>query len=418
MGVGVRRVLDDLVAVPGLAELRAIAARRGGGLWLVGGAIRDVLLGGVVRDLDVAVEGDALAVARTLVAGGRAEIVLAHERFGTAELRLGPTKLNLAATRTETYERPGALPDVVLGATIDADLRRRDFTVNAIAVALHDGHEVAVDGAHEDVAARRLRTLHGASFVDDPTRIYRMVRYGERLGLAPDGPTAAAARALVADGGLHTVSRDRLARELALMLDEPDPASTLAAAHGWVGAGAPDVDPELAHGALALLPPDGRPALVLVASGALARGGAHAQRDAARDVQWFDDSRPARRRIREIVRAPELVAALAATGGRPSAIAAAVRGWPVEAVALAGALGAGAGAAAAQREGADAARRWLTELRDVRLAIDGSDLIAAGVGEGPAIRAALERALAARLDGTLAPGRDAELAAALAAHGE
>jgi tRNA nucleotidyltransferase (CCA-adding enzyme) len=403
-------LLDPLAAVPGLAELRALAARGAGstgagGWWLVGGAVRDALLGGTVRDLDVAIEGDALAAARALVGLGVAELTVAHERFGTAELLLGPTKLNLAATRTETYERPGALPDVVYGATIQDDLRRRDFTINAIAVALDDGREVALEHARDDVEARRLRVLHDRSFEDDPTRIYRMVRYARRLDLTPDPHTSALARAAVADGALHAVSRGRLACELRLMLQEPDPAGTLAAAHGWVGGAAPAVEPDLARQALALLPPDGRPAFVLVASGAIARGGAHAQRDAARDIQWFDDSRPARRRIREITRAPELAAALRGLGAVPSAIAATVRGRPVEAIALAGALDDGARAAA---------EWWLTKGRHVRLEIDGSDLIAAGLDEGPAIRAALERALAGRLDGTIAPGRAAELAAALA----
>jgi tRNA nucleotidyltransferase (CCA-adding enzyme) len=398
-------VLASLAAVPGLPELRALAARHGGGLWLVGGAVRDVLLEGEVRDLDVAVEGDAIAVARSLSERGLAQLTVAHERFGTAELVLGPTKVNLASTRTETYERPGALPDVVLGASIEDDLRRRDFTVNAIAVALDDGREQAVAGAREDVAARRLAVLHDASFRDDPTRILRMVRYAQRLGLSVEERTAGLARAAVADRALHTLTRGRIANELRLMLDEPDPAGTLAAAHAWVGGAAPAVDPDLARGALALLPADGNPAFVLVASGAIARGGEHAQRDAARDVQWFDDSRPARRRIREITRAPELAQRLAALPpGRPSAIAAAVRGRPVEAIALAGALD---GAAR------DAAAWWLAEGRHVRLGIDGADLIAAGLQEGPEIRAALERALAARLDGAIAPGRDAELAAAL-----
>ena len=125
-----------------------------------------------MRDLDVVVEGDALAVAEAL-----GEVVERHERFGTAEVLAEGGRINVAGARTETYAEPGALPDVELGAGIEEDLRRRDFTINAIAVALDDGRTVAVPGAADDLDARRLRVLHERSFLDDPTRIYRMVRY-------------------------------------------------------------------------------------------------------------------------------------------------------------------------------------------------------------------------------------------------
>ncbi|UGS36311.1 CCA tRNA nucleotidyltransferase [Capillimicrobium parvum] len=387
--------LERLAGVPGLQTLRAFArAHPGSPLWLVGGAVRDARLGAPVRDLDVVVEGDALAVAEAL-----GEVVERHERFGTAEVLVEGGRINVAGARTETYAEPGALPDVELGAGIEEDLRRRDFTINAIAVALDDGRTITVPGAADDLDARRLRVLHERSFLDDPTRIYRMVRYAQRLGLAIDEETATLARTAVASGALLTVSRDRLANELRLMLGEDDPAGLLAAAHDWVGSGAPAVDPVPARAALALLPPDGRADVVLAASGAIGDG-----RRAARDVQWFDDSRPARRRAHDTAQGASELARALERAKRPSGVAAAVRGRPVEAVALAGALGPEA-----------VARRWLEEQRHVRLEIDGRDVMAAGVAEGPAVRTALERALAARLDGAIPPGRDAELAAALGA---
>lgn len=381
-------LLDRLSDVPGFAELRA----HGGRLWLVGGAVRDALLGEPVRDLDVVVEGDAIAVAREL-----GEIVSEHDRFGTAEVRLPASgaKVNLAAARTETYARPGALPDVTLGATVAEDLRRRDFTVNAIAVALDDGREVAVPGAREDVTARTLRVLHDASFRDDPTRILRMVRYAQRLGLAPEPHTAALARAAVAEGALLAVTRDRIANELRLALREPDPLATLAALHDWTGGATPRVDVELARRALALLP-DAAPERVAVGSGTIGN-----PRAAQRNIQWFDESRPARRRAAETSAADELATTLGQTE-LPSQIVAHLRRRPPEMVALAGALGAQA-----------PVRRYLEQLRGVALEIDGRDLLAAGLPEGPEIREALERALVARLDGTIEPGRDAELRAAL-----
>jgi len=385
------RVLERVADVPGLRALRELAERRPEPMWLVGGAVRDVLLGREPRDLDVVVEGDALAVAHEL-----GEVVAEHERFGTAEVLVDGAGINLASARTETYPRPGALPEVRLGATIEEDLRRRDFTVNAIAVSLADGREVAFPGALEDVERRWLRVLHDASFIDDPTRIYRMVRYARRLDLAIEPGTARLARAAVEGGAVYTLTRDRIAAELRLMLAEPDPAGMIAAVREWVGSGAPAVDPEVARAALALLDGEGRVDIVLVGSGCLGD-----ERAAARDIQWFDDSRPARRRAREAARAPEIAEALK-TAERPSQIAAAVARRPVEAVALAGALG--------PREPVE---RWLRELRHVRLEIDGRDVMAAGVPQGPEVRAALERALAARLDGTIPPGREAELAAAL-----
>jgi tRNA nucleotidyltransferase (CCA-adding enzyme) len=381
-------LLDRLSDVPGFDELRA----HGRGLWLVGGAVRDALLGEPVRDLDVVVEGDAIALAREL-----GEIVSEHDRFGTAEVRLRDSgaKVNIAAARTETYARPGALPDVRLGATVAEDLRRRDFTVNAMAVSLDDGAQIGVPHAAEDVEARRLRVLHDASFQNDPTRILRMVRYAGRLRLTAEPHTADLARRAVADGVLLEVTRDRIAGELRLALDEPDPLATLAAMHDWTAGATPRVDVALARQALALVP-DAPLDRIAVGSGTIAN-----PRAAQRNVQWFDESRPARRRAAETSAADELATTLR-QAQRPSQIVAHLRRRPPEMVALAGALGAEA-----------EVRRYVESLRDVALEIDGRDLIAAGVPEGPQIREALERALTARLDGAIGPGREAELQAAL-----
>lgn len=375
-------VLDRLASVPGLAELRAAAERRGGGMWLVGGAVRDALLGAPVRDLDVVVGGDALAVAREL-----GEVLAEHERFGTAEILAGGGRVNLAAARTERYAHPGALPEVRLGATIEEDLRRRDFTVNAIAVALDDGRVVAWPGARDDLDARLLRVLHDASFADDPTRLHRMVRYAVRLGLEPEPHTARLARA----ADWRTASGDRIAAEVRLMLAEPDPVATLVAGAAWIPGGVPRVDPALARAALELLPPDGRADVVLVAT----------DPDPAGWMRRLGEPESQVRRAAQAARAPALAARLSAAA-RPSEIAEAVRGWPVEAIALAGAQGA-----------REPARRWLDELRHVRLEIDGRDVVAAGIPQGPEVGRALERALGARLDGMLPPGRDAEIRAAL-----
>ena len=187
---------------------------------MVGGAVRDAMLGNVPRELDFVVVGDAVPVARRAAErlGGE---VLVHERFGTATVRADATTFDVVSARTETYERPGALPDVRPGASIEEDLERRDFTVNAIAFHLADGALTAVDGAREDLEARRLRVLHDASFEDDPTRLLRMARYAARLGFEPDPHTDA----LAAKATVDTVSGARLGSELRLLLREPQPAA-------------------------------------------------------------------------------------------------------------------------------------------------------------------------------------------------
>jgi tRNA nucleotidyltransferase (CCA-adding enzyme) len=380
-------VLDQLADVPGLAALRALAReRRGDRLWLVGGAVRDAALRAPVRDLDVVVEGDAIAVARRL-----GEPLEEHERFGTAEVLVDGGRVNLAAARTETYAAPGALPDVTLGATIEEDLRRRDFTVNAIAVALDDEREVAVPGARDDLAAKRLRILHDRSFADDPTRAYRLARYAARLRLDVEPVTARLARA--ADPS--TVSDERIAGEIRLMLREPDPVRTLLVAAELLGPQAvPSIDAPRAGEALRLLPADARPDLLLIASGG----------DPGAAADWAErlgEPQTGIARVRRAAEAPAIAQELR-EAARPSRLAAMARREPPEAIALAATHGAGA-----------EAQSWFDTLRHLRLTITGDDLIAAGVPEGPAVGEALRRALDARIDGEIEPTRDAELRAAL-----
>ncbi len=176
------------------------AEARGEPLYLVGGALRDLLLRGRAAarpglDLDLALDGDALALARG-VAALTAAALTQHGRFGTATLRLHGGQLDLARTRRERYRQPGALPQVA-PAPIGDDLRRRDFSVNAMALALTGPAAGALsDPFHgrDDLAARRLRILHDASFRDDPTRLIRAARYAARLNAPLTRATRRAAR--------------------------------------------------------------------------------------------------------------------------------------------------------------------------------------------------------------------------------
>ncbi len=393
---------DRLRAVPALAALLPALAGESG-VSVVGGVPRDLLLGGAPLDVDLVVEGDAEALAARLAArlGG---VATRHERFGTATITVEGRPVDLARARAETYARPGALPDV-RPATLAEDLGRRDFTVNAIALALDAdrlAELAAAPGALEDLADGRLRVLHSASFGDDPTRLLRLARYAGRLRFAVEPGTERLARDAVRSGALGTVSSGRVGSEYRLLLAEPDVLAALdrASRLGLVDALDGEWGWDRAEGerALALLPADGRKDLLL--AGALARRADPGRLAARLDALEFE--RGDRSRILAVAGADALVAPLEAAG-RPSALRAAVGAAPPEAIALAGARGAAA-----------PARRWLDELRHVGLDIGGEDLTAAGVPEGPAIGRGLATALDRRLDGE-APDRAAQLAAALQA---
>jgi tRNA nucleotidyltransferase (CCA-adding enzyme) len=356
-----RLVLAALVGYPPVEGSQRVAA--------VGGFVRDVLLERIPRELDLVVEGDAEALARSF--GGT---VTVHEPFGTASVHDEDWRIDVAMARRETYPRPGALPEVT-PATIEEDLRRRDFTINAIAVTL-DGELVAAEHALEDLEAGVMRVLHERSFIDDPTRLIRLARYAQRLGFAVEPRTAE----LAAAANLETLSGARLGGELRLALGEQQPLAVLERLRDALPF---DLDPALAEAALALAPADADRAMLVLGA---AQG----------DPAWIERIELTARE-RAVVAACREAAVPADT--RPSALWRAWRRTPVEAVALAGARG-------DQR----AARAWIETLRHVRLEIDGHDLIAAGIAEGEEIGRRLERALLAKLDGELGGGRDAELA--------
>ncbi len=370
---------------------------------LVGGAVRDVLLGGRPFDLDLVVEGDAAAFAASL--GGNLRL---HDRFGTSTVVLDGFAYDIARARRETYARPGALPDVE-PATVEQDLLRRDFTVNAIALELtgeSPGELTVAPDALGDLEAGLLRVLHERSFLDDPTRLFRMVRYAARLGFTIEPHTGELAEAAIAGGALSTVSGSRLGAEVRLLAREEDPVKALLGLRGLgldraLEPGFELTDASLTARALVLLPPDGRADRLVLA--AAARGVPAGELPALLDSLAFEAE------DRDVIcaaatRAEGLAQSLAAAE-TPSAIAAAALDAPPELVALAGAVG-------PERH----AREWLERLRHVRLSIDGRDLIAAGVPQGPAIGRALRAALAAKLDGG-ADGREQELAEALSAAG-
>jgi tRNA nucleotidyltransferase/poly(A) polymerase len=210
-----------------LAGLARAAGSTGATAHLVGGAVRDALLGRAAVDLDVAVEGPVRSVSRLCRAlserGWTCEVL--HERFGTATLR-GTTgeRLDLAATREETYQYPGALPVVTPGASIGRDLERRDFTIHAMAWRLGPegiaGPLLDPFGGQADLALGRIRLLHEGSLADDPTRVFRAARYAARLGFELDAGFNGAMKRGVESGAFGKISGDRLRRALDELLSE------------------------------------------------------------------------------------------------------------------------------------------------------------------------------------------------------
>jgi tRNA nucleotidyltransferase (CCA-adding enzyme) len=208
-----------------LEEAGQLADRLGLSLYLVGGCVRDLLLGIENLDLDLVVEGDGIAFARKFAELTKARVKV-HERFGTAIVVLSDGfKLDVATARTEYYEYPTALPTVEQ-SSIKKDLYRRDFTINALAVRLNEkgfGDVLDFYGGQRDLHDKVVRVLHGLSFVEDPTRVFRAIRFEIRFGFHLGRDTAALIEGAVKMNLFHRLSGHRLLEELKLLLGERRP---------------------------------------------------------------------------------------------------------------------------------------------------------------------------------------------------
>jgi tRNA nucleotidyltransferase (CCA-adding enzyme) len=228
-----------------LATVRELAASRGEDVYLVGGVVRDLLLGRANEDVDLVVEGDGIAFAEALAqeTAGRSH---PHRPFLTSVITLpSGNKVDVASARTEFYRTPAALPEVET-SLIRQDLYRRDFTINALAVLLSgDRFGTLVDffGGRKDLHRREIRVLNALSFIDDPTRAIRAVRYSRRLGFQIAADTHNLIETAVREKVFERLSGQRLCHELALLLSEPHPteALSLVAELGLLGVVAPAV---------------------------------------------------------------------------------------------------------------------------------------------------------------------------------
>jgi len=422
---------DALAALPEptrarVQRLASAARERGLSLYLVGGPVRDLLIGRPLRDADLSVaaprdgapgsETEALARA----AARPDDRVVAHGRFGTVRIELAEGgAIDLATLRSETYPTPGALPHVAAG-TLEQDLRRRDFTLNALALPLTaapDSPSAVIDpgGGVADLAAGELRVFHAASFRDDPTRAFRAARFAARFDLRLARESRSALRSALRGGAFGAVSGERFAAELEKLFAEGDaggdPARALALLDEWHVLPALEPGLSLPRAALAPLRRLGR-------AGAAHRGQTPMNSATKTWLMVWLAALPAplaRRalarlairgavatRIASFARTRDVaLRALASARGR-AAIDAALRALPTEELA---ALRAWAPSSEQRR-----IDRHAAEDRALVLPVTGDDLVAAGLA-GPEIGRALVRIRAALLDRAIATRDEALLLA-------
>jgi tRNA nucleotidyltransferase (CCA-adding enzyme) len=222
-----KRLSPDIREI--LQKLGEVADRLGLGVYAVGGFVRDLLLGIDNLDMDVTVEGDGVFFAECFADryGGR---VRSHKKFGTAVLVLpGGRKIDVASTRLEYYESPGALPTVER-ASLRHDLYRRDFTINTLALCINSdrfGHLTDHYGGQQDIQERVVRVLHNLSFVEDPTRVFRAIRFEQRLGFHIAPHTENLLRSAVRMHLLDKLGGERLLNELVQIMREKEPLSAI-----------------------------------------------------------------------------------------------------------------------------------------------------------------------------------------------
>ena len=382
-----------------LNALRRLAAADAMPVYLVGGPVRDLLLGRPGQDLDFAVAGDAPALARQLAAelGGRAVI---HSRFGTATVTADSIRVDLVTARREVYPRPGSLPQVFPGTIYD-DLARRDFSVNAMALPLSgtDQQLLSPAGGFADLNRGVIRILHPTSFVDDPTRLLRAARYEQRLGFRLERDTESQLRAAVAQDCLNPVSGDRLRHELARIFAEtrPGPPLLRAAELGIL----PAIHPDWGRVDYLQRWAESGPEII----------GETGLRGPCRELTWlaalaYPLSDGAEESLISRLNMPKVWAAVVrdtislrqqerviADPALPSSrLCRLLAGVSLTAVAVVAGL---TDSPMVSR----VLHRYLVELRHLKPALRGDDLLAMGVPPGPAVGAALAQLRAARQDG-------------------
>jgi tRNA nucleotidyltransferase (CCA-adding enzyme) len=356
-------------------------------LYAVGGAVRDVILGRPVADIDLVSERDAIDLAQHALPETH---LTTHTRFRTASLRIDGRRIDLATARSETYERPAALPRVA-PAPIGDDLRRRDFAVNAVALRLSGDAALLdpIDGI-ADIHARRIRVLHDRSFIDDPTRIFRAHRYAARLGFTIDPHTRELLRQALPH--IAALSAARVRRELELVIAEMTGAAALASLHedGVLAAVHPVLAWDAPRSAALTVPPRWQVPWQPFGFALLSAG------SSADEAESIDARLHLRRADAEAVRGiaalRQSAHMLARRDAKPSGVVVLLDRYPPASVAA-------LAATAADGVVREIAHRYLAEWRHVKPQLSGRDLQEMGVPEGPRVQQGLQLIRAARLDG-------------------
>jgi len=385
---------EALIAITNAAQTDRLA------LYLVGGSVRDLLLSRPSLDVDLTLEGDAPTLAQRVAARLPGVQCLIHSAFQTTTLKGSSFRLDVATARAETYRRPGALPSVDPGSLRD-DLFRRDFTVNAIALALtgsQAGGIVDPFGGRADLQAALLRVLHEGSFRDDATRILRGARYESRLGFRLERRTL---RWLKRDVGyLEAISGPRIREELGRALREPQPEGILLRLQrlGALAAIHPALsfDSRRARAFAWLREVRGEPPATAYL--ALLAWGLPPEEAAAIAARLA----LTRRETEAVCAAPEAMALERELSGevKPSRAVELLSPLPPASV--------WALAASARGRARQQALRYLRRWRYVRPSLDGRALLAMGAQEGPELGQVLRRLKAAKLDGEVRSRRDEE----------
>jgi len=378
-----------------------LVCRRGERLYLVGGAVRDLLLEKPVLDIDLVLEGDAILLANELAQGEDVKIT-SHKPFLTSGLRWPDISLDLTTARRECYARPGALPAVEPG-NLKEDLLRRDFSINAMAVSLNQedyGRLIDFHGGFDDLHHKLIRTLHEKSFSDDATRIWRAVRYEQRLDFRIEAGTQILLQRDLSI--LKTISGDRIWYELECAFGEELPEKVFARAgelgllaylnpalsvDGWL----PAWFDEARRISLPQKPPIGLHLALLTY---------RLNTEAIEQlIDYLKLDKTLSRTLRDSQRIKTDIEVLSEEIMQPSAIYQYLHGHSNEAIKT----------NLIASESAEVRRNtqlYLDELRYVKTSLNGDDLISLGIKQGPSIKLLLGLLLDARLDGEVTSRED------------
>ncbi|PKB70770.1 MAG: hypothetical protein BZY87_09640 [SAR202 cluster bacterium Io17-Chloro-G6] len=385
-----------------MAVLRCLRRRSTAGelhVYLVGGPVRDAILGMPVKDLDFVLLGDAPALAEELArefANDFETRATVHPRFGTATVEIEGDRVDVVTARKEVYPFPGSLPEVSAGSLED-DLARRDFSINAMALPLLGDFPEVIDphGGIQDLETRLVRTLHSASFADDPTRMLRAVRYQQRLGFQVADSTMSELTDSLSAGHVAAVTGDRWRQEFKRIFEEDRAAEMLLQAieFGILAAIHPALSDSSGLARLGggkTLEPENLGAmdyLAAVVSSLSTGDGEGVNHRLNLPAAWS-------RVVRDTIALRELAPALSGPSVRPSDVCFALDGLDPAAIAASVRL-------FEDSQVAGRLRQYLAEWRLIVAEMTGNDLLAVGVPAGPEVGRVLRELTLAKQDGLL-----------------